>query len=103
VEVIELSTNIGTIARDHGLRRARGRFTLFLDSDAALTEGALPAMVEAMDRNPGWGLIGPRLVGDDGVFSFRVVAFRHRCSRSSAAPAVRVLRELRHGAVVSDG
>jgi len=66
VEVIELSKNIGTIARDHGLRRARGRLTLFLDSDAALTPGALPAMVEGMDPNPEWGLIGPRLVGDDG-------------------------------------
>jgi N-acetylglucosaminyl-diphospho-decaprenol L-rhamnosyltransferase len=68
VEVIELSKNIGTIARDHGLRRARGRFTMFLDSDAALTAGALPVMVEAMERNRGWGLIGPRLVGDDGSF-----------------------------------
>jgi GT2 family glycosyltransferase len=67
VEVIELSENIGTIARDHGLRRTRGRLTMFLDSDAALTTGALPAMVEAMDRNPEWGLVGPRLVDEDGT------------------------------------
>ena len=67
VEVIQLPENIGMVARDHGLRRARGRLTMFLDSDAALTPGALPAMVGALDRNPEWGLIGPRLVGDDGA------------------------------------
>lgn len=66
VEIVELPENIGVAARDHGLRRARGRYTMFLDSDAALTEGALPAMVAALDDHPEWGLIGPRLVDDDG-------------------------------------
>jgi GT2 family glycosyltransferase len=67
VEVVELPENVGVAARDHGLRRGRGRYTMFLDSDAALTAGALPAMVQAMDANPGWGLVGPRLVHDDGT------------------------------------
>lgn len=67
VALVELPRNIGVAARDHGLRRARGRFTMFLDSDAALTEGALPAMVAALDREPSWGLLGPRLVYDDGT------------------------------------
>ena len=53
--IVELPENIGVAARDHGLRRARGRFTMFLDSDAALTQGALPAMVEALDDQPGLG------------------------------------------------
>ena len=66
VSLVELPENIGVAARDHGLRRARGRFTMFLDSDAALTAGALPAMVEALDADAAWGLIGPRLVYDDG-------------------------------------
>jgi len=67
VEIVELEENIGVAARQHGLERAKAPLTMFLDSDAALTEGALPAMVEAFERNPGWGLIGPRLVGDDGA------------------------------------
>ena len=67
VEVIQLPANIGMVARDQGVQRAHGRLTMFLDSDAALTPGALPAMVESMDRNPEWGLIGPRLVGEDGT------------------------------------
>lgn len=66
VAVVELPANVGVAARDHGLRRARGRFTMFLDSDAALTQDALPMMVAALDANPDWGLVGPRLVGDDG-------------------------------------
>ena len=66
VEVVALGENVGVAARDHGLRRATSAYTMFLDSDAALTPGALPAMVHALERNPGWGLLGPKLVYDDG-------------------------------------
>jgi GT2 family glycosyltransferase len=66
VELVELPKNVGVAARDEGLRRAGGRYTMFLDSDAALTEGALPLMVAALDEHPAWGLVGPRLVYDDG-------------------------------------
>jgi GT2 family glycosyltransferase len=65
--VVPLPENLGVAARDHGLRRARGRYTMFLDSDARLTPGALPALVRALDDNPGWGLVGPRLEGEDGA------------------------------------
>ncbi|HEV2785483.1 MAG TPA: glycosyltransferase [Solirubrobacteraceae bacterium] len=66
VELVELERNIGVAAREHGLQRVRSRFAMFLDSDAALTPAALPAMVAALDEHPSWGLIGPRLVHDDG-------------------------------------
>lgn len=66
VELVELARNEGTAARDYGLRLSESRYTMFIDSDAALTAGALPAMVGAMDEHPSWGLIGPRLVHDDG-------------------------------------
>lgn len=66
VELVELARNEGTAARDYGLRLAESRYTMFIDSDAALTPGALPAMVAAMDEHPSWGLLGPRLVYDDG-------------------------------------
>jgi N-acetylglucosaminyl-diphospho-decaprenol L-rhamnosyltransferase len=67
VELVELAENVGVAARDHGLRRARGRYTMFLDSDAELTPGALPAMVAALDEHSDWGLIGPKLVSEDGA------------------------------------
>jgi GT2 family glycosyltransferase len=66
VEVVELSRNLGVAARQHGLERARAEVIMFLDSDAELTEGALPTMVAALECNPGWGLIGPRLIDGDG-------------------------------------
>jgi N-acetylglucosaminyl-diphospho-decaprenol L-rhamnosyltransferase len=66
VTLVALEENLGVAARDHGLRRAEGEYTMFLDSDAVLTEGALPKMVEAMDGHPDWGLIGPRLLHEDG-------------------------------------
>jgi N-acetylglucosaminyl-diphospho-decaprenol L-rhamnosyltransferase len=67
VTVIPLSTNIGVAARDYGLRQASSPYIMFLDSDAALTRGALPTMVAALEEHPQWGLIGPRLVYDDGT------------------------------------
>jgi N-acetylglucosaminyl-diphospho-decaprenol L-rhamnosyltransferase len=67
VEVVALDENIGYAARDHGLRLSESRYTMFLDSDAALTPGALGRLVEALDDNPAWGLVGPRLVYDDGT------------------------------------
>ena len=66
VELVELDENLGVAGRDHGLRRSESPYTMFLDSDAALTPGALPTLVGALEENPGWGLVGPRLVHDDG-------------------------------------
>jgi N-acetylglucosaminyl-diphospho-decaprenol L-rhamnosyltransferase len=67
VEVVALERNLGVAARECGLRLARSRYTLFLDSDAQLTEGALPALVHALDTHPEWGLLGPRLEHEDGT------------------------------------
>jgi len=66
VELVELERNIGVAARDYGLRRAVAPYTMFLDSDAALTSGALRTLVGALEEHPDWGLVGPQLVYDDG-------------------------------------
>ncbi|HSO01850.1 MAG TPA: glycosyltransferase, partial [Gaiellaceae bacterium] len=58
VELVELPENVGVAARDHGLRRSSSPYTMFLDSDAALTEGALPALVAALEEHEGWALLG---------------------------------------------
>lgn len=66
-EVVRLPRNIGVAARNEGLRRAGGRTRMFLDSDARLTPGALAELVRYLDANPGVGLVGPRLVYEDGT------------------------------------
>ena len=67
VRVVALTRNRFGIAREHGLRLVRGRHTMFLDSDAQLTPGALETMVDALDAHPEWGMVGPKLVYDDGT------------------------------------
>jgi len=67
VTVVRRPTNEGLPARNHGLRRARGRYRMLLDSDARLTAGALPTAVAVLEANPGIGLVGPRLVYPDGT------------------------------------
>lgn len=66
VEIIALPTNEGLPARNHGLRRARGRYRMFIDSDALLTDGALQTMIDRLERLPRVGLVGPRLVYPSG-------------------------------------
>jgi N-acetylglucosaminyl-diphospho-decaprenol L-rhamnosyltransferase len=65
-ETVALSRNEGLPARNHGLRRARGRHRMFIDSDALLQAGALPALVRVLESDPRIGLVGPRLVYPDG-------------------------------------
>lgn len=66
VEVVDLPANEGVPARNHGLRRARGRHRMFIDTDATVTPGALQTMVDILDADPAIGLVGPRLVYPDG-------------------------------------
>lgn len=65
-EIVQLPRNVGVAARNEGLRRARGRTRMFLDSDARLTAGALSELVAYVDAHPEAGLVGPRLVYEDG-------------------------------------
>jgi N-acetylglucosaminyl-diphospho-decaprenol L-rhamnosyltransferase len=65
-QTIRLSRNEGLPARNHGLRRARGRYRMFIDSDAVLRPGALPTLLGVLEEDPRIGLVGPRLVYPDG-------------------------------------
>lgn len=78
IEIVTLPRNVGVAARDQGLRRARAPYTMFLDSDAMLTPGALPSMVDALDANPSWGLVGPRLEYADGTLQLSTRRFPPR-------------------------
>ncbi len=77
-EVVSLATNVGVAARNAGLRRARGRLRMFLDSDARLTAGALPELVSYLDEHPEVGLVGPKLVYEDGTLQLSARRFPPR-------------------------
>lgn len=63
VQVIRLNRNVGACAaRNVGLRHARGRYVLFLDSDAILSKRGLRDAVALMDRDPTIGAMGGRII-----------------------------------------
>jgi hypothetical protein len=70
VTVIRLPVNEVHAARNHGLAIAVGRFVMFLDSDARLTEGAMEELVRFLEQRPEYGLVGPRLVYEDGTLQY---------------------------------
>lgn len=62
IQLIELGKNAGPcIARNVGIKAARGEFVFFLDSDAVLSKRALGPLVEAMYRDPQLAVIGCRI------------------------------------------
>jgi GT2 family glycosyltransferase len=65
-QMVRLHRNEGLPARNHGLRRARGRYRMFIDSDALVRPGALQTLVGALEQDERIGLVGPRLVYPDG-------------------------------------
>ena len=52
-------TNLGfSRANNQGIKRARGRYVLLLNSDTEQTENAIGQVVEYMDANPDIGILG---------------------------------------------
>jgi hypothetical protein len=76
--VVRLPENVGVAARNEGLRRARGRLRMFLDSDARLTPNALPELVAYLDAHPEVGLVGPKLVYESGELQLSARRFPPR-------------------------
>ena len=63
IRLIRLATNVGPAeARNHGIRSARGRYIVFLDSDAILSKSGLAKLVVRMESDPTIGIIGCRIV-----------------------------------------
>lgn len=65
--LIENRRNEGfATACNTGLARAGGGYVLFLNPDTELFAGSLRGLFDFMERRPDVGIIGPRLVGEDG-------------------------------------
>ena len=67
IEVVALPGNLGFAAGNNvGLRRARGRFALLLNSDTQVDRNALEHGVSVLRDNPDVGAAGVQLVHPDG-------------------------------------
>jgi len=67
VLLIESASNLGfSKANNAGLRALSAPYALLLNSDARLFPGALRAMVAFMEARPDAGIVGPRLLHEDG-------------------------------------
>ncbi len=63
VKVVSLGSNAGPCrARNVGIANARGRYILFLDSDALLSKWSLARLVERMDADPTVGVLACRII-----------------------------------------
>lgn len=68
---------------------ARGRYLFFLNNDTELLPGTLREFVRFADRNPGVGMVGPRLRGADGNLQ---ISYRRRPTLPALLHRVSLLR-----------
>lgn len=98
VRLIELGENVGFAAANNlALRESRAEYALVLNPDTEVAEGTLDVLLAVIDGDPRIGIVGPRLVQDDGTFDHAarrsfptpLSALGHflRVGRSARAPA----------------
>ena len=69
VILIESAVNLGFGAGcNQGYRVAKGEFILLLNPDAEVIDHSVDSMLEVMAARPRAGILGPRLVHEDGAF-----------------------------------
>ena len=68
VDLIRLPENRGFAGGNiPGMKSARGRYVLLLNSDTFFSEGVLKKTISYMDNNPGAGVLGCKLTNPDGT------------------------------------
>jgi GT2 family glycosyltransferase len=68
VELIASDTNLGfSRGSNLGLDHAKGRYVFFLNPDTVLGEHALRRLVDFLEANRDFDVVGPRLVSPDGT------------------------------------
>jgi len=68
VHLLVEQENIGfTRGNNLGLAQARGRHLLLLNPDTVVHGDALNQLVEALDTHPAVGIVGPRVLNEDGT------------------------------------
>lgn len=68
VVVVETGANLGFgTGANRGVAATTGDYVLILNPDTVVEPGTVKALAEALDRDPGLGLVGPRMETPDGA------------------------------------
>ncbi len=95
VELIRLPHNRGTtVTRNLALKKSQSEFVCIMDSDAALLDGDLPALLETLRGDPGIGIIAPRLLFSDGAVQHSVRRFPTLFGKLGRIPAIVLKRKI---------
>ena len=69
VRIFQAAENIGFArANNVGMRMAKGKHFLFLNSDAFVSQGLIEGMLEFFENHPTVGALGPQVLNPDGTF-----------------------------------
>jgi GT2 family glycosyltransferase len=67
VMVIEAGRNLGfAAANNRAVQQAKGEFVLLVNTDALLQKGCAQSLLKIMEADPRVGMVGPRLLNEDG-------------------------------------
>lgn len=76
LKIILNKKNLGFAkANNQGIRQAKGKYILLLNSDTLLKNNAFLKMVKFMEEHPEVSVLGPRLLNSDGSFQASVGRF----------------------------
>ena len=68
IKVVRASQNLGFLRNcNHGAKMARGEFLVFLNNDMLVLPGWLDSMIETFKLHPRCGIVGSKLLNDDGT------------------------------------
>ena len=68
VTVVETGANLGFVSgANRGVATTRGDYVLVLNPDTVVEPGTVKALAEALDRDPGLAMVGPRMENVDGT------------------------------------
>jgi len=80
VRIIRNSRNVGfTVATNQGVNVSTGKYILWLNTDTVLLPDCLERMVAFLRNNPKAGIVGPKVLNEDG-------SFQYQCRRGLPTP-----------------
>lgn len=90
VKLVRNGDNVGfSRGNNQAASASRGRYLFFLNNDTELAPDTLREFVRFADRNPGVGMVGPRLRGADGALQ---ISYRRRPTLPALMHRISLLR-----------